>query len=125
MKGQPAQVTIEYIRPGKDISEYVEDLLFEDEHCIKTFKEFPGDVAKRLTLSLQGNGFISRGQQTTCITKVYFFHEHFNVLQFQDKNRQTLGYYSDIGTPLVRTENGYSMTDWFLDIVLTPKGKLF
>src|SRR5829696_2443716 len=81
MMGQLPQVTIEYIRPGKDITEYVEDLLFEDEHCIKTFKEFPGDVAKRLTLSLQGNGFISKGQRTACITKVYFFHEYFNVLQ--------------------------------------------
>ena len=119
------QVTIEYIRPSKDVTEYVEDLLFKDEHCLKTFNEFPGDVAKRLTLSLQANGFISKRQRTACITKVYFFHEHFNVLQFQDANRRTIGYYSDIGTPLIKTENGYSMTDWFLDIWLTPKGKLF
>lgn len=121
----PPQVTIEYTRPGKDVTEYIEDLLFEDEQRIKTFKLFPSQVAKKLTHSLQLNGFISRWQRVACITKVYFFQEHFNVLQFQDKQRKTLGYYSDIGTPLIKTESGYRMTDWFLDIWLTPAGKLF
>ena len=119
------QVTIEYIRPGKDVTQYIEDLLFEDEQCLKTFKLFPSQIAKRLTQSLQNNGFIFKRQRVACITKVYFFHEHFNVLQFQNKQRQTLGYYSDIGTPLIKTESGYRMTDWFLDIWLSPNGKLF
>ncbi len=119
------EVTIEYIRPGKDVNQYVEDVIFEDDRCIKTFKEFPDDTAKRLTLSLQSNGFITKQQTTTCISKVYFFAEHFNVLQFQDQNRQTIGYYSDVGTPLIKTATGYQMTDWFLDIWLTPEGKLF
>ncbi len=47
------------------------------------------------------------------------------MLQFQDKQRKTLGFHSDIGTPLIKTESGYRMTDWFLDIWLTPAGKLF
>ena len=119
------EVTIEYIRPGKDVNQYVEDLIYEDDRCIKTFKEFPDDIAKRLTLSLQRNGFIAKDQSTTSISKVYFFYEHFNVLQFQDQSHQALGYYSDVGTPLIKTATGYQMTDWFLDIWLTPKGKLF
>ena len=119
------EVMIEYIRPGKDVNQYVEEVVFEDDHCLKTFKQFPDDIAKRLTLSLQSNGFITKQQNTTCISKVYFFEEHFNVLQFQDQNRQTLGYYSDVGTPLIKTATGYQMTDWFLDIWLTPEGKLF
>lgn len=121
----PGEVNIEYIRPGKDVANYVEDLVHVDDRCLKTFKEFPADIAQRLTLSLQSNGYVSKRQRTTCITKVYFFHEHFNLLQFQDANRNTLGYYSDIGTPLLKTESGYRMTDWSLDIWLTPKGKLF
>lgn len=119
------QATIEYTRPGKDVTEYVEDLIFENEECIKTFKVFPADTAQKLTLSLQTNGFIAKRQRVACITKVYFFHEHFNLLQFQDKNRRTLGFYSDVGTPLIPTGNGYRMTDWFLDIWLSPSGKLF
>jgi predicted RNA-binding protein associated with RNAse of E/G family len=125
MTVNPHQVNIEYIRPGKDVTNYIEDLLFQNEQTIKTFKEFPSDIAERLTLSLQSNGFIPDHKRTTCITKVHFFQEHFNVLQFQDENHETIGYYSDIGTPLVRTANGYRMTDWFLDIWLSPDGKLF
>lgn len=125
MSINPPQAIIEYTRPGKDVTEYVEDLLLENELCLKTFKVFPSQTAKRLTQSLQANGFISRWQRVACITKVYFFQEHFNLLQFQDKQRKTLGYYSDIGTPLIKTESGYRMTDWFLDIWLSPGGKLY
>jgi predicted RNA-binding protein associated with RNAse of E/G family len=122
---KPSEVTIEYIRPGKDVQQFVEDLFFEDEQRLKTFKVFPDTIAERLTQSLRDNGFITESQRTTSITKIYFFHEHFNVLQFHDENRQTLGYYSDIGTPLAKLATSYQMTDWFLDIWLSPDGKLF
>jgi predicted RNA-binding protein associated with RNAse of E/G family len=119
------EVKIEYIRPGKGVQEYVEDLVTENEHYLKTFKIFPDDIAEKLTQSLSENGFIAENQRTTAISKVYFFHEHFNLLQFLDENHQTLGYYSDIGTPLIKTPDSYQMTDWFLDIWLSPGGKLF
>ena len=119
------EVRIEYIRPGKDVTNYVEGLVEANEEYIKTFKLFPEEIAESLTQSLRKNGFISAEQRTTCITKIYFFHEHFDLLLFQDEDRQPLGYYSDIGTPLVNAENGYQMTDWFLDIWLSPDGTLF
>ncbi len=119
------EVTIKYIRPGKDVTEYVEDLIFENNQCIKTFKQFPTHISADLTQSLRKNGFISDNLITTCITKTYFFHEHFDVLQFQNEQGETLGYYSDVGTPLIKTSSGYQMTDWFLDIWLSPDGTLF
>lgn len=119
------EVLIEYIRPGKGVQQFIEDLVFEDEQYLKTFKQFPDPVAEQLTQSLLSNGFISESQRITSITKIYFFHEYFNLLQFHDENRQILGYYSDIGTPLLKTASGYQMTDWFLDIWLSPEGKLF
>jgi predicted RNA-binding protein associated with RNAse of E/G family len=119
------EVTVEYIRPGKDVSHYTEDLVYVNDFYLKTFKYFPPEIAENLSGSLQKNGFILESQRTVCITKIYFFQEHFNVLQFQDEGQQTLGYYSDIGTPLIKTEKGYQMTDWFLDIWLSPGGRLF
>ena len=119
------EVTIEYIRPGKGVQQFVEDLVFEDDRSLKTFKHFPTEIADQLTQSLFNNGFIRETQRTTSITKIYFYHEHFNLLQFHDENGQLLGYYSDIGTPLLKTAHGYQMTDWFLDIWLSPDGKLF
>jgi len=119
------EVTIVYIRPGKDMTHYVEDLVFENEEFIKTFKQFPSHISENLTQSLRKNGFISSNQIATAITKTYFFHEHFDLLQFQNEQGEILGYYSDIGTPLIKTTNGYQMTDWFLDIWLSPDGALF
>jgi len=122
---KPQEVRIDYIRPGKGLQQFVEDLVSEDEHYLKTFKIFPDDIAESLTQSLRSNSFISEEQRTTGITKIYFFHEHFNLLQFLDENRQLLGYYSDIGTPLIKRSDSYQMTDWFLDIWLSPDGRLF
>jgi protein associated with RNAse G/E len=119
------EVTITYIRPGKEVSYYTEDLVAETDAFIKTFKRFPADIADKLTEGLQKNGFIHSTQRSACITKLYFFHEHFDLLIFQDEHENPLGYYSDIGTPLTRTTDGFEMTDWFLDIWLSPDGTLF
>lgn len=121
---QPS-VRIEYIRPGKETSYYDEDLVIETADYLKTSKRLPDEVAERLTKGLRDNNFLMPGQRCEYVTKVYFFNEYFDLLLFQDERQETLGYYSDIGTPLVKTNNGFQMTDWFLDIWLSPDGTLF
>lgn len=117
-------ITVEYVRPGKETSYYEEDVLVETDEYLKTFKRLPDEIAERLTFSLRDNQFIAPNQYCACVTKIYFFHEYFNVLLFQDEQGGLLGYYSDIVTPLIRTRDGYQMTDWFLDIWLYPNGTL-
>ena len=119
------EIRIQYIRPGKDVTEFVEDLITENEHFIKTFKTLPDEIIESLTQALRKNGFIAQDQITTSITKIYFFDEHFDLLLFHGEQGEILGYYSDIGTPLTKTADGYQMTDWFLDIWLSPDGTLF
>ena len=119
------EVRIHYIRPGKEVTDYVENLVSVNEHYIKTFNPFPNAVVESLTNALRKNGFISQNQIATSITKIYFFDQHFDLLLFQDEQGEILGYYSDIGTPLIKTADGYQMTDWFLDIWLSPDGTLF
>jgi predicted RNA-binding protein associated with RNAse of E/G family len=118
-------VTIEYIRPGKEINYYEEDLVFEDDEYIKTTKHLPDTIADKLTESLRENKFITEDQRCTHVSKIYFFHEYFDLLEFQNEKLELLGYYSDVGTPLTRASNGFQMTDWFLDIWLSPDGTLF
>jgi predicted RNA-binding protein associated with RNAse of E/G family len=118
-------ITVEYIRPGKETSYYEEDVLIENDEYLKSFKQVPEEIAERLTRSLRENHFIAPDQYCACMTKIYFFHEYFNLLIFQDEHEGLLGYYSDIGTPLIKTPDGYQMTDWFLDIWLSPDGTLF
>ncbi len=118
-------ITVEYIRPGKETSYYEEDVLVENDEYLKTFKRLPDEIDDRLTRSLRENHFIAPDEYCACVTKVYFFQEYFNLLSFQDAHEGLLGYYSDIGTPLVKTPDGYQITDWFLDIWLSPDGTLF
>ncbi len=118
-------ITVEYIRPGKETSYYEEPLLTENDEYIKTFKRLPDEIADDLTRGLRKNRFITQDERCCCVTKIYFFHEHFDLLLFQDERERVLGYYSDICTPLTRTAGGYHMIDWFLDIWLSPDGTLF
>ena len=118
------EIRIEYVRPGKETSFYIEDLVYIDSLRLKTFKTLPPEIASRLAQSMVAEGLIAPHQQAVMVAKTYFFKEHFNLLEFRDENRNLLGYYSDIGTPLSKTEDGYMMTDWFLDIWLKPDGVL-
>ena len=118
------EIRIQYIRPGKDTTIFVEELVSVDSACLKTFKTLPPEIVARLTHSLVSEGLIASPQKAVSIAKTYFFREHFDLLEFYDQSGDLLGYYSDIGTPLARTRDGYTMTDWFLDLWLDPQGRL-
>jgi predicted RNA-binding protein associated with RNAse of E/G family len=116
---------IEYIRPGKEVTYYEEDLFAQDETCIRTFKTLPENIAIRLSDSLVKQGLIQPQQRVGTISKVYFFTEPFNLLEFRELDGSVLGHYSDIGEPAIRvSENEIQMTDLFLDIWLHPDGRL-
>ena len=116
---------IEYIRPGKEVTYYEEDLFTQDDTCVRTFKTLPEDIATRLSDSLVKQGLIQSQQRVGTISKVYFFAEPFNLLEFRELDGTVLGHYSDIGEPAIRiSENQIQMTDLFLDIWLHPDGRL-
>lgn len=118
------QIRIEYIRPGKETTIYIEDLVSMDSACLRTFKVLPPAISASLTPGLISAGLILPDRQVGSIAKTYFFHEHFDLLEFRDKNGNLLGHYSDICTPLVQMHDGFQMTDWFLDIWLHADGTL-
>lgn len=118
------EIQIEYLRPGKETSFYIEDLVSIDPLRLKTFKTLLPENASRLAQGMVSAGMIEPHQKAVSVAKTYFFEEHFNLLEFRDENGDLLGYYSDIGSPLFNIEDGYRMTDWFLDIWLKPDGSL-
>ena len=118
-------IRIEYIRPGKEVTFYEEDFFAQDETCIRTFKTLPDDISARLSESLVKQQLIQPSQCVGTISKVYFFTEPFNLLEFRDVNGALLGHYSDIGEPAIRiSPNEIQMTDLYLDIWLYPNGEL-
>jgi len=116
---------IEYIRPGKETTYYDEDLVAQDEISLRTFKTLPEDIVKNLSQALQKQNLIASDQRVATITKTYFFAEPFNLLEFRNSQGLLLGYYSDIGEPLIQlSEANFQMTDLYLDIWVFPDGRL-
>ena len=118
-------VRIEYIRPGKYMHVYEEDFLSLDESCLRTHKVLPEDVSVALGNALVSQGLVAAGERVGIIDKTYFFREPFNLLEFRRTDGSLLGYYSDIGEPVVQLSEGeFQMTDLFLDVWLFPDGRL-
>ena len=118
-------VRIEYIRPGKYMHVYEEDFLSLDESCLRTHKTLPEDIAISLSNALVSQGLVAAGERVGIIDKTYFFREPFNLLEFRRTDGSLLGYYSDIGEPVVQLSEGeFQMTDLFLDVWLFPDGRL-
>lgn len=118
-------VRIEYIRPGKYTHVYEEDFLSLDESCLRTHKVLPKDVSVALGHALFSQGLVAADERVGIIDKTYPFEEPFNLLEFRRADGSLLGYYSDIGEPVVQlTEDRFQMTDLFLDVWLFPDGRL-
>jgi len=118
-------VRMEYIRPGKEITYYEEDFISQDAVCLRTYKTLPKDISERLSRALQEQGLIVSHEQVLTIKKIYFFVEAFNILEFRGSNDALLGYYSDIGEPMIQlSPTEFQMTDLFLDIWLHPDGRV-
>ncbi len=116
--------TIHYHRPGKAPTVYHEDFVSDDGNCLRTFKNLPPEIGEKLSRSMQKDGLIEPDKRVLTIAKTYFYQENFNLLEFRDTNGKLLGHYSDIGAPLTKADEGYAMTDWFLDLWLYPDGTL-
>ena len=119
------RVRIEYIRPGKDVTLYEEEFFAQDDTCLRTFKTLPEEISINLSKALLSQNLIVPGQRVATISKLYFFNEPFNLLEFCQADGELLGYYSDIGEPVVQlSPTEFQMTDLFLDIWLFPDGRL-
>lgn len=119
------RVRIEYIRPGKDVTYYEEEFFAQDETCLRTFKTLPEEISINLSHALLTQNLIQPGQRVGTISKLYFFHEPFNLLEFRATDGSLLGHYSDIGEPVIQlSPTDFQMTDLFLDLWLFPDGRL-
>ena len=117
-------ITIHYTRPGKGLTIYTEGLISDDGHCLHTYTVLPDDIRQNLSRALQRDNLIAPTQTIGAIRKRYFYNEPFNLLEFWDTEERLAGYYSDLTTLLVKRDDGYHLTDLYLDIWLTPEGTL-
>lgn len=117
-------VTIHYTRPGKGLTIFQEGLVSDDGQCLHTYTVLPEEIRQNLSRALQRDHLIAPAQTIGAIRKRYFYAEPFNLLEFWDTEDRLAGYYSDLTNLLVKREDGYHLTDLFLDLWLTPDGTL-
>jgi predicted RNA-binding protein associated with RNAse of E/G family len=114
------RVKINYRRPGKGTSIYLEDLVTDDGRQLLTHTVLTPAESAEMTLAVRRSGLIGPGDTIVAVRKHYFYSEYFDLLEFFGPKGEVVGYYSDITTPLARQDGEYVITDLFLDVWLTP-----
>jgi Protein of unknown function (DUF402) len=117
------EVVINFLRPGKGITRYIEGLVDEDSKRIKTLTRLPTEVSRRWCKeNWWKNGFISQGTLVEAVVKYLYFRKWYSVMQVLGADGRHLGYYVDIDTPIHRVGNEVYLTDLFLDLWIAPDG---
>lgn len=114
------RVKVNYQRPGKGTSVYVEDLVTDDGSQLLTHTVLTPTESTEMTLAVRRSGLIGPDDTIVAVRKRYFYGEYFDLLEFFGPAGEIIGYYSDITTPLERQDGEYVITDLFLDLWLTP-----
>jgi len=118
-------VTINFLRPGKGTTRYIEGFVDENPVRLKTFTSLSSDFSLKWCEELWWkNGFIPRGILVGSVTKYIFYHEWFSVMVLCDPDGNLLGHYVDIDTPMRKVGEEYYFTDLFLDLWIAPDGSL-
>ena len=118
------EVIINYLRPGKGISRYIEPLVDDDQMRIKTYSHLPPAFSQKWCEDVWWqNGCILPGILIGSVVKYLFYKEWFSVMQLLAQDGNHLGYYVDVDTPIRKISGEYHLTDLFLDLWIAPDGK--
>ena len=120
---QPA--IIHYYRYNRPPALYKEGLVEDDGKRLRTYTIVPPEFASRLAASWITDGLLPSGTIVYSLKKHHFYGEYFTILELFDPDGNVLGYYSDIATPLEKTEDGeYELHDLILDLWVFPDGSV-
>jgi hypothetical protein len=118
-------VTINFLRPGKGITRYIEGFVDDNPIRLKTFTSITPEFSlKWCEEQWWQNGYIPQGILVSSVTKYMFYQEWFSVMVLSDPDGNLLGHYVDIDTPMRKVGEEYFLTDLFLDLWISPDGSL-
>lgn len=118
------EVIINFSRPGKGITRYIEGLIDDDEVRIKTLTLILPEFSHKWCEEVWWqNGCVPRSTLIGSVVKYLFYREWFSVMQLIGEGGEHLGYYVDMDTPLKKVAGEYYLTDLFLDLWIAPDGK--
>jgi hypothetical protein len=116
-------IVINFMRPGKGVTRYTEDLVDDNRIRIKTATQVSADFSRSwCEENWWRNGFIPPGMLISSVVKYLFYREWFSVMQLVGTDADHLGFYVDIDTPLRKVSGEFYLTDLFLDLWIAPNG---
>ena len=117
------QVIINFSRPGKGITRYIEGMIDDNPVRLITLNRLSPDFSLKWCEEIWWqNGSIPHGVLVDSVVKFLYYKEWFSVMQLLDHDGVHLGYYVDIDTPLRKLDGEYYLTDMFLDLWIAPDG---
>jgi hypothetical protein len=118
------EVTINFSRPGKGVTRYIEGMVNDDPIRLKTIFYLPVEFSQKWSEEVWWqNGCIPRGILIGSVMKYLFYREWFSVMQLVGIDGEHLGYYVDVDTPMRMIGGEYYLTDLFLDLWIAPDGR--
>jgi predicted RNA-binding protein associated with RNAse of E/G family len=111
------KVVINYSRVGKPLTRYVEGLVADDGHRLKTTTVLNASDELRPP-------WLGKGERVGTIAKYLFYHEHFAVMELRSPDQRLLGYYCDIVSKLEKRGDEYFIKDLLLDLWLATDGSM-
>jgi hypothetical protein len=117
-------VIINFARPGKGITRYIEGLIDDDRVRIKTLTCLPPEFSQKWCEEVWWqNGCVPHGFLIGSVVKFLFYQEWFSVMQLLGTRSDHLGYYLDVHSPIQKVAGEYYLTDLFLDLWIAADGK--
>jgi Protein of unknown function (DUF402) len=118
------QLIINFSRPGKGITRYIEGLVDENRVRIKTRNHIAPEFSRKWCEEVWWhNDCVLPGILIDSVMKYLFFNQWFSIMQLIGIKNDLLGYYVDVHTPIRKIDEEYYLTDLFLDLWIAPDGK--
>jgi hypothetical protein len=95
------EAIINFSRPGKGTTRYIEELVHDDSIRVKTINNLSPEFSRKWCEEVWWkNGTIQKGILVGSDVKTLFYKEWFSVMDLPGIGDETLGYYVDIDTAL-------------------------
>ncbi len=119
-------VIINFSRPGKGTTRYIERLVDDNDRRIKTINQLTPEFSRQWSEEVWWqNGCVPYGFLVDSVRKYLFKKEWFSIMELLGTPGNRLGLYIDIHTPIREKGGELYLTDLFLDLWVGPDGSFF
>ena len=114
------QADIHLARINKSTRHFKDDLVDDDNKCLKTHTLIPKSISASWSEAWQRDDRIPDGKVIGSVSKYLFYDQYFSIMEVHSTMEDLLGYYVDLTTPMCKVNGEYYLTDLILDLWIFP-----